>query len=219
MSASAGFTTVVASRLQDATGTVVPNATIYFQPVDNNGNILSFRAGGSGGQVSSNPVQANVVNGAFTVLLADTTLTTPVNIAYNVTCTDNLTGNSILGAGYTQFQPSGSVFSFDTYTPDLLAQVTVQPVLFNAPHAIRQLLGTEFSSLTDDIVDLNGHTIGLNSYLVGQRVTFFNSSATAGILHNSGYRINGSSTDVSVAQLQSYTLFYNGNTLVVESHT
>jgi hypothetical protein len=123
-----GFTTVSASNLQDATGTLVQNATIYFQPVANNGAAISFKAGGVGGQVLCRPVQTVVVDGAFSVILADTTLTTPVNVGYSVTVIDALTGASVLGPGYACIQPSGATWSLDTYVPNLAAQLTVQVV-------------------------------------------------------------------------------------------
>jgi Concanavalin A-like lectin/glucanases superfamily len=126
MSAPAGFTTVSASRFQDATGTVIANGTMYFTPVDNRGNPISFLAGGAGGTVSSRPVQANVLAGVFSVVLADTTLTSPVNVGYSVSCIDNNSGNELIGPGYSCVQPSGSTWSFDTYTPNLASQITVQ---------------------------------------------------------------------------------------------
>ena len=121
-----GFTTVSAAHLQDASGTVVANATISFAPVDNSGNPISFRSGGTAGQVISRPITAAVSNGVFSVSVADTTLTTPVNVGYRVTVTDNVSGEVILARGYECVQPSGLTYSFDTYTPNLAPQVTVQ---------------------------------------------------------------------------------------------
>jgi hypothetical protein len=120
-----GFTTVSASHFQDATGAVIVNATIYFKPVDNNGNPISFLAGGAGGQVSAKSVQANVIAGAFSIVLADTTLTNPINVGYAVTCIDDLTGNELLGPGYACVQPSGSSWSFDTYVPTPIRSLSV----------------------------------------------------------------------------------------------
>lgn len=124
MSAPAGYTTVSASNLKDATGTNVSNATICFQPVLSDGTPTSFRSGGTEGQTISTPVTATVVNGAFTCVLADCTLTTPANVAFATTVIDNLTGKSLLGSGYL-IQPSGSTWSFDSYVPNLAPQVSV----------------------------------------------------------------------------------------------
>ena len=121
-----GYTTVSASYLQDATGTPITNATISFQPVDNKGNPLSFRAGGTSGQVISQPVTATVTAGAFSLSLADTTLTTPANVGYAVTVKDNITGKSLLGNGYGCVQPSGSTWSLDSYVPNVAHQAIIQ---------------------------------------------------------------------------------------------
>lgn len=124
MSAPTGYTTVSASNLKDASGSLVTNATIWFQPVLSDGTPTSFRSGGTEGQTVCTPVTTTVVNGAFSCVLADTSLTTPANVAYATTLADNLTGKSLLGAGYL-IQPSGSTWSFDTYVPNLAPQVSV----------------------------------------------------------------------------------------------
>ena len=125
MNAPAGFTVVTSTSFQDASGGLATNATIYFQPVDNKGTHISFRAGGAGGQVSFRPVQANVMNGAFSIVLADTTLTTPVNVGYSVTCFDNNSGHELIGPGYGCIQPSGPTWNFDTFVPNTPAQQVV----------------------------------------------------------------------------------------------
>jgi len=121
-----GYTTVSATALKDATGALISSATIHFQPVTSKGQATSFRAG-NGGQTSSRAVTTQVVNGAFSIQLADTFLTVPQYIAYSVTVTDDATGATLLGSGYSAFQPTGSTFSFDTFTPNLQPGVTVQP--------------------------------------------------------------------------------------------
>ncbi|ADW69018.1 SGNH/GDSL hydrolase family protein [Granulicella tundricola] len=120
-----GYTQVTGSSLKDSAGTPIANATIRFAPVNNTGVPISFMAGG-GGQTVATPVTATVTNGAFTIQLADTTLTTPVNVGYAVTVVDNLTGEHLLGSGYGCVQPSGATWSFDTYVPNLTALVAVQ---------------------------------------------------------------------------------------------
>lgn len=125
MSAPTGYTTVSASNLKDATGTAISNATIWFQPADNKGNPISFRSGGANGPTTDTAVSTSVVDGAFTIVLADTTLTAPQNVGYSVTVTDNVTGKSLLGRGYECIQPSGPTWSLDTFVPNLTAQLTV----------------------------------------------------------------------------------------------
>jgi hypothetical protein len=125
-----GSTTVAAHFLQDASGVLIANATIYFKPVDNKGDPISFRGGppDSAGQVSRNSVQAAVINGVFSVVLADTTLTTPANIGYSVSCIDNVSGKELLGPGYGCIQPSGPTWSFDGYVPNTVAQAPMNIV-------------------------------------------------------------------------------------------
>jgi hypothetical protein len=122
MCAQVGYTTVSGNLLHDASGVLVTSATISFQPTDNKGNIISFRVGTTGGQTVSTPVSAQVVNGVFSVVMADTTLTNPVNPCYAVTITSNLTGSTLPFGGYSCIQPSGSAWSLDSYTPNLAAQ-------------------------------------------------------------------------------------------------
>ncbi|MFC6644136.1 SGNH/GDSL hydrolase family protein [Granulicella cerasi] len=141
-----GFTTVSGAHLQDASGTLVTNSTIKFQPVDNNGRPLSFRAGGDGGQVIAMATTATVTNGTFTTTLADTTLTTPVNVGYRVTVVDNVTGDLLLSHGYECVQPSGVTWDFDSYAPNLAAQNTVQYDLTAALKTLSTELG--FNTVT-----------------------------------------------------------------------
>src|SRR5882762_6317195 len=124
-SMSVGYTTVSGSNLTDSSGNKIVSATISFQPCNNNGVPLSFRVNGIG-QAIALPVSARVTNGAFSIQLADSTLTQPLNIAYAVTVIDSVTGRSLLGPGYL-IQPSGSTWSFDTYINNVPALSTVTP--------------------------------------------------------------------------------------------
>ena len=119
--ASAQYTTVTGSQLHDATGTLVTNATIRFQPVNALGVPISFRVSTSAGQTIANPVSTTVTSGAFSITLADTTLTSPANPCYSVTLISNLTGRAIPFPGYSCIQPSGSTWNFDSYTPSAAA--------------------------------------------------------------------------------------------------
>ncbi|ACO34278.1 MULTISPECIES: PD40 domain-containing protein [Acidobacterium] len=121
---AAGYTSVSAAKITDATGTPLASGSITFTPCDNNGNAISFVVNGSG-QAISEPVTAQVVNGAFNIALADTSLTSPKNVCYKVSLRDNLTSQSALGPGYL-IQPSGANWSFDNFVPNLAALVTVQ---------------------------------------------------------------------------------------------
>ncbi len=137
----AGHVQVSGSNLTDSTGLTVANATINFTPVNNAGVPLSYRVG-SGGQSTNTPVSAQVTNGAFSINLADTSLTLPVNVCYSVSVIDNVSGQSLMGSGYTCVQPSasgpsvtganawctsGGVCNFDTFAPNVSALLTSIP--------------------------------------------------------------------------------------------
>jgi hypothetical protein len=98
------------------------------------------------GQATQSTLQAQVTNGVFSLLVPDTALTNPANVCFNVTVLDNVSGNSILGAGYSCVQPAGSgtavtgsqawctastatvggTCNFDAYPPNLAAMVLTQ---------------------------------------------------------------------------------------------
>jgi Alpha-L-arabinofuranosidase B, catalytic len=124
--------TVAGSSLSDSSGNPISNATITFAPVLANGNPASYRKG-NGGQVIVRPISATVTNGAFTVSLADTSKTSPVNICYAATVVDNITGDSLLGTGYGCVQPSssaswcsGNSCNFDNFPPSLPGLALIQ---------------------------------------------------------------------------------------------
>ena len=127
-----GFTLITASKIQDASGRPLANGRVSFFPVSSpGGGPISATAGG-GGIIGQSAVPFLVVGGVITsdlygnpAQIADTTLTTPQNIAYKVTVTD-ANGNSVEGPGYGLVQPSGTSWSLDTYSPVQPLQVTVQ---------------------------------------------------------------------------------------------
>jgi lysophospholipase L1-like esterase len=97
-----------ANHLQDATLTVIANATLHVNPVNNSGAPISFEAGG-GGQVSSEGVSTLVTNGVFTINLADSALAIdPINPCYAITVTSNVNGKQLLAPFYQCVQPAGS---------------------------------------------------------------------------------------------------------------
>lgn len=141
--AQTGSVGVTGNYLQDAAGNVISNATICFAPTNTIGTPLAFRVNGNHGQAMSIPVCAQVTNGAFTLDLADTNLTTPQNVCFAVTVTDNNSGNVLLGgpgSGYQCVQPAwtttlpnawcfNGTCNFDNYPPTSTAQglVTTGP--------------------------------------------------------------------------------------------
>jgi hypothetical protein len=134
MSAPTGFTLVTAAKIQDAAGHLLASGRVTFFPVSslNGGPISATAGGGGGGLITQSGVSFLVEAGVIatdllgaTAVIADTTLTTPANIAYRVSVTDG-TGTEIEGPGYGLVQPSGPSFSLDTYVPIQPAQVTTQ---------------------------------------------------------------------------------------------
>jgi hypothetical protein len=117
-----GYVWVVGQLLKDSTNTFV-NGTISFAPVTNSGVSTSFRAGAAagGGNTTQTAVSTTVSSGKFMIKLADTSLTSPVNVGYAVKVTDAVTGDSLLGSGYGCIQPvapsDGDVWNFDLYAP------------------------------------------------------------------------------------------------------
>jgi hypothetical protein len=129
-----GQTMIVSgSQLTDSANNPVSNATITFTPVLTNGQPASYRKGGTGGQAIVTPITTNVVDGTFSVVLPDTSMTNPSNLCFAVTATDNVTGNSLIGQGYGCVQPTANAYwcssntcNFDVYNPALLAQSQIQ---------------------------------------------------------------------------------------------
>jgi hypothetical protein len=125
------FTIVTAGNLQDLTGNKLASGEVCFQAVTNQGVPIGYQAGG-GGQVINVPRCAGVVNGAFSLSVANTALTTPAHICYKVTVKDLSTGQLVLGngqpgmpSGYECVQPVGGGFNFDSFVPNLSPQVAV----------------------------------------------------------------------------------------------
>lgn len=145
-SAFGQMVTVSGTQLTDSSGSPVSNATITFAPSLLNGQPTSFRKGVSGGQTIIRPVTATVTSGAFSLSVADSSTTDPVNVCYNVTVTDNVTGNNLLGSGYGCVQPSttatwcsGTACNFDSYPPNLLPQAQQQ----SGPQGIQGIQGIQ----------------------------------------------------------------------------
>jgi len=202
-----GYTQVSATSLVDSSGVLVANATIGFYPVNNASVPLSFKVG-SGGQAMSVPVTAQVTNGAFTIQLADTTLTNPVNVGYAVSVIDNVTGKSLLGGGYGCVQPSGATWNFDAYIPNQAPQIpvtagpkgdrgddgtitspVVTPVTFNAGLTVAggtvtdriQTGSATAPANTDTYMKINKSNLLSNSALNQGLSIFDTASGTAGI--------------------------------------
>lgn len=183
---------VSGSHVQDSTGALVSNATISFAPVDNSGNAISYRINGAnGGQSIFSPASATVTNGAFSLSLPDTSTTQPQNVCFSVKITDNVTGNSLLGSGYSCVQPtsvtngwcSGSTCNFDNYSPGLASlpltsQVTcVSCITSGSDASLRSLSVADLSTANYSYASID--TFG-NSLVQGTGATTFMSPGIKG---------------------------------------
>ncbi len=128
--AAAQTVTVSSSSFTDSGGHPV-NGVITFQPALVNGVAASYQKGG-GGVVVAKSVTAQIVNGAFSLTLPDTTLTNPANICFVVKAAIPFTEVPLLGPGYNCVQPHGTALSggdwcqagtcnFDLYVPNIPA--------------------------------------------------------------------------------------------------
>jgi len=113
---------VSASNLRD--GLNPANGTIVFSPVNAAGAPVSYHT--PGGQVSSSPITAKVVAGAFSVALPDVALTIPANLCFAGAL--NVLSGYGFGPGYSCIQPTQSNYwcsnglcDFDNYIPSLPA--------------------------------------------------------------------------------------------------
>jgi hypothetical protein len=134
--AQTGTVTVSASNLTDSSGNPISNAVVYFAPVNSSGQAISYRYSGKG-QVITRASQATVTNGAFSLTLPDTSMTSPLNVCFAVTVIDNNSGNNLLGPGYGCVQPAYTATSpsswcangacdFDDYVPDEAGLAVIQ---------------------------------------------------------------------------------------------
>ncbi len=126
----AGFTSLVAARIQDAAGNLLPLGTLEVLPSDIHGRALTAVAGGVGGPMLTRAIVFQVVNGALPqgIYIADTALTRPPNICYRFIVRDFLEC-IVLDLKGVQFAPAPTatpVFDLDTYTPNIGVQAVVQ---------------------------------------------------------------------------------------------
>lgn len=212
-----GWVQVSAQHTMDA-GVPIANGTIAFQPVNNAGVPISFRVGSAaGGQVGPDPFTAPVTAGAFTVLLPDTVLASPVNPCYAVTITDNASGNVLSGPGYLCVQPAGSgtavsgmlawctaagsgyggSCNWDLYSPNLAPLTLAQggPIVFHVA-AVIALATPYISTTTVELYTVPAGSITTWALPAGCTTSLFTATAAA----------TGSST---------FTVTKNGTTICV----
>lgn len=117
------YTLVTASHIQDASGALLPSGQFCVQAVSG-GTPFIFQAGG-GGIVHTTPACTTVTNGVIASMsVANSALTTPTNVTYVISVTDNSTGNIVLSTAPTQI--TGASWSFDAYVPTSTPLAVIQ---------------------------------------------------------------------------------------------
>jgi len=125
--AQSGTVSVSASHLANSSAQPITDASVCFAPVNATGQPISYHIDGAG-QATSSPVCTQVSDGTFSIVVADTSMTTPQNICFSVTVTDNVSGQQLFGAGYSCVQPAynttvpnnwctNGACNFDNYAP------------------------------------------------------------------------------------------------------
>jgi hypothetical protein len=173
--APSGYVTVSGSHLTDFGGNLISSATLTFAPVDANGHPLSARINASGGQGITKPVTVTVASGAFSIVLADTSLTSPVNVCYQVTETDVASGDTYLS--YPCVQPAANnswctsgACNFDAYGPSVPAIPPAQPFVVSingVPGTWTFTTGFNCNTSTR-VCTLNGASAAGDSDVLGQ---------------------------------------------------
>ena len=100
--AQAGFLPV-SGTLTNPDGTSVSSATVCGQ-VTIGGVAATVQVGG-GGNTTVSQVCANVIGSSWQLKLPDMSLTTPKYACVSITATDNISGNALIGAGFSCVQP------------------------------------------------------------------------------------------------------------------
>ena len=136
------YLTITAANIGDGSGKLLSSGTILFSGTDSTGRPISYQAGG-GGQVIRYPVSCSITNGtiAANCNLANTDLTNPLHVCFNVTVKD-AANTVVLGgsnSGYNCVQPqttngwcSAGTCNFDSYSP---GTGSVAPALLRPPGA------------------------------------------------------------------------------------
>jgi hypothetical protein len=131
-----GCVSVYGSGMNGSSGMVPAQGTITFSPVNASGSSISYlgACGGISGQLSSAPITAAIINGAFSVALPDVTLTNPPSICFSVVATETGTGaNLITPGGYKCLNPHGSPTGSGDWCQSIGCNFNAYAPTFTAP--------------------------------------------------------------------------------------
>ena len=204
-----GFTAVTARRIMDASGNILIAGRVTFFPVNTFGKPISAIAGGGGGMIQQAGVVFLVAYGAITTDLyggspriADTALTTPINICYRIIVTDGA-GAEVQGPGYALQQPSGATFNLDTAPPNQ----PMQGIIYIGPAGANGAPGPPGG------FNLRGAWAAYTAYAIGDLLTEAGASYTPSTAFTSGSTF--SSADLTLVTSSSIVMVDGGTGLPV----
>ena len=119
------FTSITHVNITDGSGNQLVSGKECFTPVNNNGVPItaSFSAGGVTGTIRKTPTCGRVAYGALQpgFQLVKSSVTSPLNLCYQMTLTNSTTGQVIIGPGdgYGCIQPTSSSLELSTVAPNL----------------------------------------------------------------------------------------------------
>ncbi len=146
--AGGGTAQTVTVSSSDLGGTDPISGTITFQPALSDGTLASAHLSG-GGITSRFAKTATVTAGVFSIRVADTSTTNPVNLCYSVTV-HTANGYQSLGPGFTCVQPAANnywctagICNFDAYLPSVpgLAVISAGPAGKDGVQGIQGIQG------------------------------------------------------------------------------
>jgi hypothetical protein len=206
VTADAQTVTVSASYVYD--GSSPANGTVYFAPVLATGQAASYHRPG-GGTASVTPLQAAVVNGGFTLVMPDSSLTTPSNLCFS---TSLVTANGqVIGPGYGCVQPAANnywctsgVCNFDNYTPGLspiASQTYVASIGYGGSYYTGVITfagsGVSYNATTQTLTITGGGGGGSMTWPSGTGVPEVTSGAAWGTTYNASNQIPASFVNLS----------------------
>jgi hypothetical protein len=115
-SAQAQFTNVTASSIKMGS-VAIASGIVTFTPVNQNGQPIPFVAGGGGGLYDPSAIPCTITAGAITgsCQVADSALTTPANIFYQITVSNTSTGKAFTMQAVANI--TGTTWPLDHYAP------------------------------------------------------------------------------------------------------
>jgi hypothetical protein len=194
MAAPAGYTTIMATNVVDASGNPLASGTATFQVVDGSGHPMSVQVGGYG-QVHTEAVSVPVLNGAFQAQVVDVSATSPTMPCVLMTIVDNATGATVLT--YNCVQPQGATYDLDMFSAN------TTPVVPQAGQTFTGNLGILGNLNVTGNLNLGGFNVGNLSTAI------FTSQNANGVLNAALY----TGVDIAAKVGAAFAALPNGGTV------